>query len=190
MFCRHCTKHVFCRHFLHKTCCALHVFSLQNMCSGGSLSQKCVLQALSLQNMLCPAGLFSPKHVVFRRHYIYKTCVLQALSSQNMLCPAGLFSTTHFVFCRHSLYKTSCVPQALGHTTDTPSCICASTEEMCMSQCEHKLSTSQAPHCVDQNNYTCLQNGERFRVGEKNIYNFSAYYTCTQLCCLSRLIRK
>jgi len=191
VFCRHSiSKHVFYRHFLHKTCCALHVFSLQNMCSGGSLSQKCVLQALSLQNMLCPAGLFSPKHVVFRRHYIYKTCVLQALSSQNMLCPAGLFSTTHFVFCRHSLYKTSCVPQALGHTTDTPSCICASTEEMCMSQCEHKLSTSQAPHCVDQNNYTCLQNGERFRVGEKNIYNFSAYYTCTQLCCLSRLIRK
>jgi hypothetical protein len=132
----------------------------------------------------------STKHVVFCKHSINKTCVLQALSPQNMLCPAGIFSTKHVVFCRHFLYKTRCVLQALRHTTDTPSWIFTSTEEMYMSQCEHKLSTSEALHCADQDKYTCLQNGERFRVGEKNIYNFSAYYTCTPLRCLSRLIRK
>ena len=57
---------------------------------------------------------------------------------------------------------------------------------MCMSQCEHKLSTSQAPHCVDQNKYTCLWEGESFRVGEKN----SVYYTWTPLWCFRKVIRQ
>ena len=127
-------KNVFYRHFLHQTCCVLHVFSLQNMlCSAGTLSQN-----------MCSTGTFSTKHVVSCTSFLYKiccvlqalylkTCILQALSPQNMLCPArlfstkhvlwrfsiskmcstGTFSTKHVVSCRSFLSKTCCVPQAL-----------------------------------------------------------------------------